>query len=95
MREDQIDPGDAGDRVGVERPHPLDPAQEEVLHRNRDERLDLRSRESEALGLDLDGRGPELRQHVHTGLVEVHGPEDRQEGCHGYHEQPEPDAACD
>ena len=95
VREDQVDPGDTGDRVGVERPHALDPAQEEVLHRDGDQRLHLRGGQAEALGLDLHRRRPELRQHIHAGLVQVHCPQDRQQGSHRYHQQPEADAACD
>jgi hypothetical protein len=63
--EDQGDRREAHDRLGANGVDPRDAAEQVDLQRHRDELLDLRRRQAERLGLDLDVRRRELRQRVH------------------------------
>jgi hypothetical protein len=73
-----FDPGQPGDRLRADGVQPGHPVEQVLLEGDGDELLDLGRGQPEGLGLDLNPRRGELRQHVHRHVAQLGGPEHQQ-----------------
>jgi hypothetical protein len=93
--EEERDRRQAGDRVRADRLDALDPVEQVLLEGHGQQLLDLRRRQAEALGLDLDGRLRVLRQDVDARRTQLPDGDDHERHGDRDHEQPEPEACVD
>ena len=90
--EDHHDRRQAGDRLGPDLLEERDAVQKVRFERHRHELLDLLRRETERLGLDLDGRGRELGQDVDAGGLQLGRSDEEQHSGQADRQQPESNA---
>ena len=93
--EGQHDGGQAGDRVRADGLHALDAVEQVLLERDRQQRLDLRRRQAEALRVHLDVRQRVLGQHVDGRLAELQDADDHDGRRDEHHEHAELQARGD
>ena len=90
--EDHHDRRQTGDRLGPDLLEERHAVQQVRLEGHRHELLDLLRRETERLGLDLDGRGRELGQNVDPGSLQLGRSDEEQDPGQADRQQPETDA---
>jgi hypothetical protein len=73
--EDEHNRGETGDGLRRDVVEPRHAVEEQLLHGRGDQLLDLDGREPEGLRLHFDVHRGEVRQCVHRGVAELHGPQ--------------------
>ena len=93
--EDEEDPRQAGNRLGANVVEEGDAVEQVLLQRHRDQLLDLRRRQPERLGLDLDRGRHELREDVHGHLPELADTHHQRRRSRSYDQQSKPQNRLD